>query len=110
MWRKRILELGRVDQAFALFGRQAAHAADGAVEGLAAVGWQLFELLEYLSRYKRDVPLPAVVLDAKGNVELEDYYLRAKVVSGTNASPGETIHVQIETIDPSKGDVRLKVV
>src|SRR5262249_23887243 len=29
-------------------------------------------LLEYLSRYKRDQALTAIVLDAKGNVELED--------------------------------------
>ena len=64
-------------------------------------------LLEYLSRYKRDQMLAAVVLDAKGNVELEDYYVRAKV-GATKAKPGETVSVQIEAIDPSRGEVRFR--
>ncbi len=66
-------------------------------------------LLEYLSRYKRDQMLAAVVLDAKGNVELEDYYVRAKV-GATKAKPGETVSVQIEAIDPSKGEVRFRAI
>jgi exoribonuclease-2 len=67
-------------------------------------------LLEYLSRYKKDVSLPAVVLDTKGNVELEDYYLRAKVAAANKAQPGETISVRIESIDPSKAEVRFRMV
>jgi len=66
-------------------------------------------LLEYLSRYKRDQLLAAVVLDAKGNVELEDYYVRAKV-GATKAKPGETVSVQIEAIDPSRGEVRFRTI
>ncbi len=66
-------------------------------------------LLEYLSRYKRDQMLAAVVLDAKGNVELEDYYVRAKV-GATKAKPGETVSVQIEAIDPSRGEVRFRTI
>jgi exoribonuclease-2 len=65
-------------------------------------------LLEYLSRYKRDQPLPAVVLDTKGNVELEDFYLRAKVAATNKVAPGETVSVQIESIDPAKAEVRFK--
>ena len=67
-------------------------------------------LLEYLSRYKRDTPLQAVVLDGKGNVELADYYLRAKVAATIKATPGETVPVQIESIDPAKGDVRFRTI
>src|SRR6185503_6906927 len=57
-------------------------------------------LLEYLSRYKKDRPLAAVVLDAKGNLELEDYYLRTKVLAAGKTPPGETVKIQIESIDP----------
>jgi len=39
-----------VDELVALFGRQAAHLADRAVDGLAAIGRQLFELLKELAR------------------------------------------------------------
>jgi exoribonuclease II len=66
-------------------------------------------LLEYLSRYKKEAPLHAIVLDAKGTIEIEDYYLRAKVTSTTKLQPGGTIQVQIETIDPAKGDVRFRL-
>lgn len=65
-------------------------------------------LLEYLSRYKKDQPLPAIVLDTKGSIELEDYYLRAKLASANKAKPGDTIQVQIESIEPSRGEVRFK--
>jgi exoribonuclease II len=66
-------------------------------------------LLEYLSRHKRDEPLSAVVLDAKGNIELEDLYLRGKVTPTNKMKPGDVIAVRIETIDPAKGDVRFRV-
>lgn len=66
-------------------------------------------LLEYLSRYKKDEPLPAIVLDAKGTVELEDYYMRAKIPAANKAKPGDTIGVRIESIDPARGDVRFKI-
>ena len=66
-------------------------------------------LLEYLKRYKREEPLAAVVLDQKGNIELQDYYLRGKVSGAVKLQPGETINVRIETIDPGKGDVRFRI-
>jgi len=48
--RERVSVLRGVDEPVALFGRQAAHAADGAVDGLAAIGRQLPELLKKLVR------------------------------------------------------------
>ncbi len=66
-------------------------------------------LLKYLEKHKRDESLSAVVLDQKGNMELEDYYLRSKVSGATKVQPGETIHVRIEAIDPAKGDVRFRI-
>ncbi len=65
-------------------------------------------LLEYLARYKRNEPLSAVTLDTKGNIELEDYYLRGKIAA-PNKRPGETIQVMIDSINPEKGEVRFKV-
>jgi exoribonuclease-2 len=67
-------------------------------------------LLKYLARYKKEEALPAVVLDQKGNIELQDYYLRSKVAGASRQQPGDTINVRIETIDPSKGDVRFRTV
>ena len=66
-------------------------------------------LLEYLARYKRDESLAAVVLDAKGNIELEDYYLRSKLPAGNKLEPGQTVNVRIDTIDPPKADVRFRL-
>jgi exoribonuclease-2 len=66
-------------------------------------------LLEYLSRHKRDESLTAVVLDAKGNIELEDFLLRAKLTAAGKAQPGETISVRIESIDPATGEIRLRL-
>ena len=50
MRRERILVLVGVDKLVALVGSQAAHAADRPVDGLAAVGRQLLELLKELAR------------------------------------------------------------
>ncbi len=66
-------------------------------------------LLEYLSRYKKDQPLSAIALDPKGTVELEDYYLRAKIVSPNKVRPGDKVEVQIESIDPVKAEVRFRM-
>ena len=51
LWRReRALVLVRVDELVALFRRQVAHAADRPIDGLAAVGRQLPELLKDLAR------------------------------------------------------------
>jgi exoribonuclease II len=67
-------------------------------------------LLEYLARYKKDERLAAIILDSKGNIELKDYYLRAKLTGATREPPGTTIEVQIDAIDSGRGEVRLKLV
>jgi exoribonuclease-2 len=67
-------------------------------------------LLGYLARYKKDEKLSAVVLDSKGGVELQDYYLRAKVTGINKTVPGSTIELQIESIDPERGEVRFRAV
>jgi exoribonuclease-2 len=66
-------------------------------------------LLQYLSRYKKQQPLPAVVLDARGNIELEDFYLRAKVTPASKLRPGERVEVQIESIDSANAEVRFRL-
>ena len=58
---------------------------------------------------KKGQPLPAVILDAKGNIELEDYYFRAKLTVPTKAHPGESVQVQIDSIDPEKGEARFRL-
>jgi exoribonuclease-2 len=67
-------------------------------------------LLRYLAGYKKEEALSAVVLDQKGNIELEDYYLRSKISGPGKQQPGDTITVRIETIDPARGDVRFRIV
>ncbi|HME99480.1 MAG TPA: RNB domain-containing ribonuclease [Terriglobia bacterium] len=67
-------------------------------------------LLEYLSRYKKDEQLSAVVLDLKGNIEIEDFYLRGKVAAGNKLQPGEVVQVRIESIEPEKTEVRFRLV
>jgi exoribonuclease-2 len=71
-------------------------------------------ILEYLSREKIGQPMNAVVLDRKGNIELEECYLRGRlhIAASTGASgndePGSVISVMIDTIHPDKGEVRFK--
>ncbi len=65
-------------------------------------------LLEYLARYKKTENLAAILLDSKGTIELRDYYLRAKITVLNKAQPGTVIEVQIEAIDPARGDVRFR--
>jgi RNase II-type exonuclease C-terminal S1 domain len=65
-------------------------------------------LLTFLSREKMNDVLNAVVLDNKGTVELEDYYLRGKVPDPGTMEPGNAIQVRIAHIDPLKSEVRFK--
>jgi len=54
--------------------------------------------------------LRAVLLDSKGTIELEDYYLRAKIAAAIGRfQPGETITVGIESIEPANGEVRFRL-
>jgi len=65
-------------------------------------------LLEFLSREKMGHPMNAFVLDRKGNIELEDFYVRGKLQSPGGEDPGTMLSVLIDTIQPAKGDVRFK--
>jgi hypothetical protein len=52
--------------------------------------------------------LKAIVIDPKGNVELEDYYYRGKLTGSPNVPPGSLIDVMIDSIDPVRGELRLR--
>jgi exoribonuclease-2 len=65
-------------------------------------------LLEYLSREKMGQPMNGFVLDRKGTIELEDFYLRGKLQSPGGEEPGIVLSVTIDTIQPAKGDVRFR--
>jgi exoribonuclease II len=97
---------GREELLRILAGAEAAEQEIRAIEDRSTNYW----LLEYLARYKRDEVFSAVVLDEKGNIELQDYYLRAKAPGLSKPPAGETIGVRIETVDPAKGEVRFKAV
>jgi exoribonuclease-2 len=94
---------GREELLQILVGAEAAEQEIRAIEERSTNYW----LLEYLSRYKREETLTAIVLDTKGNVELEDYYLRARVTSRNKIEPGHTVNVRIESVDPGRADLRL---
>jgi exoribonuclease-2 len=65
-------------------------------------------ILEYLSREKIGQPMNAVVLDRKGNIELEECYLRGKLQIPGGDEPGSIIAVMIDSVKPDKGDIRFK--
>src|SRR5438034_8949781 len=96
---------GREELLRILAGAEAAELEIRAIEDRSTNYW----LLEYLARYKKGESLLAVVLDPKGNIELQDYYLRGRVSSPAKLQPGEVVHVRIETIDPAKGEVRFRI-
>ncbi|HSU89672.1 MAG TPA: RNB domain-containing ribonuclease, partial [Terriglobia bacterium] len=97
---------GREELLQILAAAEAAEQEIRAIEDRSTNYW----LLEYLARYKRGESLAAVVLDPKGNIELQDYYLRGRVSGLVKLQPGEMVDVRIETIDPAKGEVRFRAV
>jgi exoribonuclease-2 len=97
---------GREELLQILVTAEAAEQEIRAIEDRSTNYW----LLEYLAKYKRDEPLAAVVLDAKGSIELEDFYLRGKVTSANKVKPGDVVSVRIESIEPAKGDIRFRLI
>jgi exoribonuclease-2 len=95
---------GREELLKILAGAEAAEQEIRAIEDRSTNYW----LLEYLSRYKSKEHLAAVVLDTKGSIELRDYYLRAKIAALNKVLPGTTLEVQIESIEPARGEVRFR--
>ena len=65
-------------------------------------------ILQHLAREKMKTVLNAIILDRKGNMELEDYYLRGKLPDPGTTEPGTVVQVLIEHIDPAKPEVRFK--
>ena len=65
-------------------------------------------LLKFLAREKMGVVMNAMILDRKGTVELEDYYVRGKLPDPGTAVPGSTVQVTIDDIDPLKLEIRFK--
>ncbi len=95
---------GREELLKILAGAESAEQEIRAIEDRSTNYW----LLEYLSRYKSNDRLQAIVLDTKGNIELCDYYLRGKVAIANKVQPGGTIDVRIDSIDPRRGEVRFR--
>ena len=60
-------------------------------------------LLEYLSANKKGQSLAAVILDAKGNIELEDYYFRAKLTVPSKARPATACRFKLTASIREKG-------
>jgi hypothetical protein len=83
----------------------AAEAAEVEIRQLEERSTQYW-LFQYLARHKMQEALAAVFVDNKGHVELEDFYVRAKV-TGMKGQPGERVMVRIESLDPVKGELRL---
>ena len=65
-------------------------------------------LLKFLAHEKMGTVLNAMVLDRKGTVEIEDYYLRGKLPDPGTAEPGSVVQVLIDAIDPLRAEIRFK--
>ena len=65
-------------------------------------------LLKYLAREKIGATLNALVLDRKGNLELDGYYLRGKLPDLGTVEPGNIVQVTIDDIDPLRSEVRFR--
>jgi exoribonuclease-2 len=100
----RALAYSRDDLLRVLGAAETAESEIRSLEDRASHYW----ILEHLARTKMSEPLLATVLDSGGGIELQDYYLRAKV-SGGPFRAGQTIEVTIESIDPAALEARFKV-
>jgi len=106
MLRSAAIPHGREELLRILVTAEAAEQEIRAIEERSTNYW----LLEYLSRYKKHEQLAAVVLDLKGNIEIEDFYLRGKLTPANKLQPGEVVQVRIESIEPDKTEVRFRLV
>ncbi len=68
----------------------------------------MYWILTYLTREKMDEPIQALAIDGKGTVELSDYLIRGKVSSRIQWQTGDEVTVEIESIDPGRGEVRFR--
>lgn len=65
-------------------------------------------ILTYLSREMMGQPMSAIAVDRKGTVELTDYLIRGKVSDAKEWQMGDSVTVEIESVDPVKGKVRFR--
>jgi len=52
--------------------------------------------------------MTATVLDKKTSVELDEFYVRGRIIDPGSAEPGATIPVSIDAIDPLRSEIRFK--
>lgn len=65
-------------------------------------------ILTYLSNKAMDEPLAALIIDGKGTVELSDFLIRGKMSGRTERQMGDEVKVEIETINPVRGEIRFR--
>src|SRR5262249_6454919 len=65
-------------------------------------------ILKYLAHEKLEQQLRAVVMDRKGTIELEDFYLRGKLPDPGSELPGSIVSVKIDSIHPERNEVRFR--
>ena len=65
-------------------------------------------LLTFLARERMGVVLNAVILDRKGTVEVEGYYLRGKLPDPGTEEPGNIVQVTVDGIDPIRAEIRFR--
>ena len=65
-------------------------------------------VLKYLAREEMNRPLPALLLDRKGNMELTDYLVRERVSDKQRWKLGECAMVEIESIDLERQEIRFR--
>ena len=68
----------------------------------------MYWILTYLARKKMDEPIHALAIDGKGTVELTDYLIRGKVSDRIQWQTGDELNVEIESIDPVRGEIRFR--
>jgi exoribonuclease-2 len=64
-------------------------------------------LLQHIARERVNDTLSGIIVDSKGHIELEDFYLRAKLSGLIKGQPGDRVRVRIDSIDPARGELRL---
>jgi exoribonuclease II len=65
-------------------------------------------LLKFLAHEKMGAALNAMVIDKKGTVELDEYYVRGRLPDLGTAEPGNTVQVAIDEIDPLRSEIRFR--
>jgi exoribonuclease-2 len=65
-------------------------------------------VLTYLARECLGVPLEATVVDRKGTVEISRFLVRARLADHGDLEPGDAVTIQIDSVDPDHGAIRVR--